>query len=146
MMTLEVLSSGESMALCRAAAGMALSRFRTLAQQARDGDRKLSELFLELAGDVERNLAEMDQLAGQSPSTEAAKAARGFLPTLSKGGEGSRLDRESGFYLVECILEELAGFYGMLARQSCDEPSRDLLQRSALAAKSRLIFLHHVVL
>lgn len=152
MMNLEVLSSSESRALCRAAANQALSRFRSLAHQAEQVDRRLSQLFMELAGDVERNLVEMSELEGRSPLPEALeeetaqKVARGFLPSLSKSSDGVRLDRESGFYLVECILEELAGFYVTLIRQSCDEKSRDLLLRLKLAIKARLEYLHHMVL
>ena len=151
-MNLEVLSSSESRTLCRAAANEALSRFRRLADQAEQGDRRLSQLFMELAGDVERSLVEMRDLDGPGPLPEALeeetaqKVARGFLPSLSKSSDGVRLDRESGFYLVECILEELAAFYGTLVRQSCDEKSRDFLLRSRLAINARLEYLHHVVL
>ena len=151
-MNLEVLSSSESMTLCRAAAKLVLSRFRRLAQQTEQGDRKLSHLFGDLAGDVERSLIDMNQLDGQSWLPEAVgeetgqKVARGFLPSLSRNRDGVSLDRESGFHLMECILGDLAGFYGALVRQSCDEKSRDLLLRSTLAVKTRLEFLRHVVL
>jgi len=149
-MNLEVLSSSESRTLCRAAANQALTRFRRLAHHAEQGDRRLSQLFMELAGDVERNLVEMSELDGplpEAPEEETAqKVARGFLPSLSKSIDGIRLDRESGFYLVECILEELAGFYGTLVRQCCDEKSRELLLRSKLSIKARLEYLQHVVL
>src|SRR5438309_991542 len=110
MMNLEVLSSSESMTLCRAAAKLVLSRFRRLAQQTEQGDRKLSHLFGDLASDVERNLIDMNQLDGQNCLPEALqeetgqKVARGFLPSLSKSREGVCLDRESGFHLMECIL------------------------------------------
>jgi hypothetical protein len=150
MMNLEVLSSSESMTLCRAAANQALSRFRRLAHQAEQGGCRLSQLFMELAGDVERNLVEMNELDGRDPLPEAhveetaQKVARGFLPSLSKSRD--RLDRESGFYVVECILGELAGFYGTLVRQSRDEKSRDLLLRSKQAITVRLEYLRHVVL
>ena len=151
-MNLEVLSSNESMTLCRAAANLALSRFRRLAHQAEEGDRKLSRLFVVLAEEVEGHLVEIHQLDGQSRLPEdledetGQKVARGFLPSLSKSRDVVRLDRESGFYLVECILGELNAFYGTLVRQSCDEKSRDLLLRLASAARSRLEYLHHVVL
>ena len=152
MMNLEVLSSSESMTLCRAAANLVLSRFRRLAQQTEHGDRRLSQLFMELAGDVERNLVEMSDLDGRGSLPEALeeetvqRVARGFLPSLSKSREGVCLDRESGFHLMERILGDLAGFYGALVRQSCDEKSRDLLLRSTLAVRTRLEFLRHVTL
>ena len=151
-MNLEVLSSNESMTLCRAGANLALSRFRSLAHQAEGGDRKLSRLFIELADDVQGHLVEIHQLDGQGRLPEdleeeaGQKVARGFLPSLSKSGDGVRLDRESGFYRVECILKELGAFYGTLVRQSCDEKSRELLLRLASAVRSRLEYLHHVVL
>ena len=138
--------------LCRAAANLVLSRFRRLAQQTEQGEHKLSHLFGELAADVERSLIDMNRLDGQSWLPEALeeetaqKVARGFLPSLSKSREGVCLDRESGFHLMECILGDLAGFYGALVRQSCDEKSKDLLLRSTLAVKTRLEFLRHVVL
>jgi hypothetical protein len=151
-MTLEVLSSSESLSLCRAAAGLVLNRFRRLAHQTEQEDRKLSQLMTELADEVERNLVEIHQLDGQDRLPEALdeasgqRVARGFLPSLSKNCDGVRLDRESGFYLMECILEELAGFYSTLVRQSSDERSRDLLLRLKLAVADRLEFLRHVVL
>lgn len=151
-MNLEVLSSSDSMTLCRAAAQLALSRFRKLGQQAAERDPKLSRLFVELAGDMERHLGEIHQLDGQDDLPDAHRdqmreqVARGFLPSLSKATDELRLDRESGFHLVECILEELAGFYGTLVRQSCDEKSRDLLRRLGLAIQDRVGFLHQVVL
>ena len=67
-MNLEVLSTSESMSLCRAAAGLVLSRFRRLANQAEEGDHKLSPLFTELAGDVERNLIEKRGLQNSDAS------------------------------------------------------------------------------
>jgi len=149
-MNLQVLSSSESMTLCRAAANLVLTRFTSMARRTEKGDRDLSQLFMELAGDMERNLVEIHQYdrAGWrvgSPDEEAGRSsALGFLPSLSRGSE--RLDRESGFYLVECILEDLAGFYGALVRQSCDERSRELLLRWKLAVEARLEFLHRVVL
>ena len=152
MMSLEVLSSRESLSLCRAAAQLVLDRFRWLAQRTEREDRKLSQLFADLAGDVEKNLVEVYQLEGQSHLPQALEekaghqAARGFLPSLSKTVDGDRLDRESGFYLVERVLEDLAGFYGTLIRQSCDEQSREFLLRSKQAVEARLEFLRHVVL
>src|SRR2546422_5520556 len=107
MMNLEVLSSSESMMLCRAAANLVLSRFRSLAQQTEQGDRKLSHLCGDVAGDVERSLIDMNQLDGQSwlpkalEEETAQKVARGFLPSLSKSREGVCPDRESGFHLME---------------------------------------------
>ena len=151
-MNLEVLSSRESMTLCRAAANLVLSRFSSMARRTEKGDRSLSQLFMELAGDMERNLVEIFQLEGQGRLPEAfeeetgQKVARGFLPSLSKGSDGVHLDRESGFYVVECILEDLSAFYGALVRQSCDEKSRELLLRWKLAIGARLEFLHRVVL
>jgi hypothetical protein len=151
-MNLEVLSTSESMTLCRAAANLVLTRFKSLSDRSRLGDRQLSHLFTVLAGDMERNLVEVHQYdrAGwrlAAPDEEAGqRAALGFLPSLSKGGEGVRLDRESGFYLGECILEDLARFYGALDRQCCDEGSRELLLRWKSAVGVRLEFLRRVVL
>jgi len=151
-MPLEVLSAGESMTLCRAAADLVLTRFKSLAHRSERVDRKLSQLFTELSGDMEKTLVEVHQHdpAGSgvgSPDEKAGRrAALGFLPSLSKGCEAIRLDRESGFYLVECILKDLAAFYGALVRQSCDERSRELLLRWELAIGTRLEFLRRVVL
>jgi len=151
-MNLEVLSTSESMSLCRAAAGLVLGRFRLLADQTETQDPKLNQLFTDLADEVERSLVEMDQLDGQARLPEVLdektgqQVARGFLPSLSKGHDGVRMGRESGFYLVECVLEDLARFYGVLARQSSDEKSRELLLRWKSAIGSRLLFLQHVVL
>jgi len=151
-MNLEVLTSSESMNLCRSAAGLVQGQFVSMARRIEQGYRDLSRLFMELSGDMGRNLVEIQQLDApgrlpESPEEEAAqKVALGFLPSLSKGGSEVRLDRESGFYRVECILEDLARFYGALVRQSCDEKSRDNLLRWKLTVEARLEFLHHVVL
>jgi hypothetical protein len=123
-----------------------------MARRIEQGDRELSRLFMELAGDMGRNLVEIQHLDApgrlpESPEEEAAqKVALGFLPSLSKGSSEVRLDRESGFYRVECILSDLAGFYGALVRQSRDERSRDNLLRWKRTVEARLEFLHHVVL
>lgn len=151
-MKMEVLSLGESLSLCRAAAILVSNRFQWLARQTEQGDRKLSQLFGELAGEVERNLNEihhldgLDRPPGASEREAGQEVARGFLPSLSKSIDGVRVDRESGFYLMECLLEDLAQFYGALVRQCSDEKSRDLLLRLKLAVKGRLEFLQHVVL
>jgi len=151
-MTLEVLSSSESMSLYRGAANLVLNRFRWLARRAASENQPLTLLFADLVSDVERNLMEIRQLEGQGHPPGAHEqetgqtAARGFLPSLSKtAGEGP-LDVESGFFLVECILEELARFYGALVRQTCDETSRDFLRRSRKTVNDRLEFLHQVLL
>ena len=151
-MNLEVLTSSESINLCRSAAGLVQSRFASMARRSEQGDRDLSRLFMELAGDMGRNLVEIQQLDApgrlpESPEEKAAqKVALGFLPSLSKGSSEVRLDRESGFYRVECILADLAGFYAALVRHSCDEKSRENLRRWKLAVEARLEFLRHVVL
>lgn len=150
-MSLEVLSSSECISLCREAATLVLGRFRWLAKRAGPGDRPLALLFSELAGDVERNLIDIRQLEGPGPpgvpeEETGRQVARGFLPSLSKTAGGGSLDRESGFYLAECLLQELAGFYGALVRQTGDEQARELLNRSKRASESRLEFLRHVVL
>jgi len=151
-MNLEVLSSRESTSLCRAAAHLVLDRFRWLAQRADPGDLQLSRLFLDLDSDVEKHLMEIrgveepDPVAAEVVSLMEQSTARGFLPSLSKTIGGARLDRESGFYLVECILEDLAGFYGTVVRQTCDDRSRDLLLRLKGAVRARLDFLRRVVL
>ena len=151
-MNLEVLSWSETVSLCREAAGLVLNRFRTLAQRADPGDRPLSELFKDLAGDAERSLDEIRRLHGPGPppglseSEMATRVARGFLPSLLKSVGTGSLDRESGFYLAECVLGDLVGFYGALVRQTGDERARELLQRSGLAVKARLDFLRFVVL
>jgi len=147
-----VLSSSESMSLCRGAAGLVLDRFHWLARRAAPEDHPLTVLFADLAGDVERNLVEIDQLEarGHPPGAHERESgrtvARGFLPSLSRTAGEGRLGRESGFHLVECLLEDLAGFYGALVRQACDETSRDFLLRSKQTVNGRLDFLHHVVL
>ena len=129
-----------------------LDRFHWLAGRAAPEDHPLTVLFADLAGDVERNLVEIEQLEAQGhpPGTHqqvsGRTVARGFLPSLSKTAGEGRLSRESGFYLVECLLEDLAGFYGALVRQCCDETSRDFLLRSKQTVNGRLAFLHHVVL
>jgi len=149
---MEVLSSRESTSLCRAAALLVRGRFRWLAQRADPGDLQLSRLFSDLDRDVEMNLVEIlgleepDQVTGEAEEQMGQRAARGFLPSLSKTIGGARLDRESGFFLVECILEDLAGFYGAMVRQTCDEKARDLFLRLQQAVQARLDFLHHVVL
>nr|MBI3857500.1 hypothetical protein [Planctomycetota bacterium] len=151
-MNLEVLSASESVSLCLGAAKLVLNRFRGLAQRTRSGDRPLSLLFDELAGDVERNLIELKQVEGPGRQPEgleeekAQKSARGFLPSLSKPDGGGPLDREAGFYLAESILEDLAGFYGTLVRQTCDDKSREHLLQSKKAVEARIEYLHRVVL
>jgi hypothetical protein len=151
-MTLEVLSSIESMSLARGAADLVLNRFHWLARRAGPEDHPLTLLFADLAGDVERNLLEIGQLEAQGHLPGAHEqesgrtAARGFLPSLSKASGEGRLDRESGFYLVECLLEDLAGFYGAVVRQTCDEKARGFLLRSKQTVNGRLDFLHHMVL
>ena len=151
-MNLEVLSSSECRSLCREAALLVRNRFRWLRERAASGDRPLTLLFGDLAADAERNLSEIRHLEGPGgppPNSETEpvqQVARGFLPSLSKTGGAERLDRESGFYLAECILADLAEFYGALVRHTGDEPSKDLLQRSKLAAESRLEFLRQVIL
>jgi|SRR5579862_9593421 len=151
-MTLEVLSSSETLSLCRGAADLVLNRFQWLRRQTTPEDHPLALLLDDLAGDLERNLLEIYRLKGQDlrPGADEKErgrtAARGFLPSLSKTAGEAHLNRESGFYLMECILEDLAGFYGALVRQSCDEQSRDFLLRSKHAVNGRLEFLSHVVL
>jgi hypothetical protein len=151
-MKMEVLSSRESTSLCRAAAHLVLSRFRWLAQRADPGDLQLRLLFSDLESDVEKNLVEIlgveepGHVSGAAEEQMAQNAARGFLPSLLKTIGDARLDRESGFYLVECILEDLAGFYGTVVRQTCDDQVRDLLQRLRQTVDARLAFLHRVVL
>ncbi|SRR5579859_2587795 len=151
-MNMEVLSPRESTSLCRAAAHLVLDRFRWLAQRADPGDLQLSRLFSELDSDVEKHLVEIlgvqeqDTLSGEAESQMGKSTARGFLSSLSKTIGGARLDRESGFYLVECTLEDLAGFYGTVFRQTRDDRSRDLLLRLRGAVRARLDFLRRVVL
>jgi len=151
-MTLKVLSSSESMSLCRGAADLVLDRFHWLAGRTAPEDHPLTVLFADLAGDVERDLVEIDQLEAQGHPSGAHQqesgrtVARGFLPSLLKTAGEGRLSRESGFYLVECLLEDLAGFYGALVRQSCDKTSRDFLLRAKQTVNGRLDFLHKVVL
>ena len=53
-MNLKVLSSSESMTLCRAAAGLVQRRFTSMARQIEQGDCDMSRLFIELAGDMGR--------------------------------------------------------------------------------------------
>lgn len=151
-MNLEVLSSSECRSLCREAAILVLDRFRWLRERSGSADRPLTVLFGDLAADAERNLTEIRHLEnlGWTPEPQDAEpvqqVARGFLPSLSKTTGGDRLDRESGFYLAECLLEDLADFYGALVRHTGDEPSKDLLHRSKRAAESRLEFLRQVIL
>ncbi len=151
-MTLEVLSSSESMSLCLGAANLVLNRFEDLARRTAPGDHPLALLFGDLAGDMDRNLLEIRRMEGQNPRPGAGEqamgqtAARGFLPSLSKTSGEAHLNRESGFYLMECILEDLAGFYGALVRQTCDEKSREFLLRLRHTVNGRLEFLRHVVL
>src|SRR5436190_3988051 len=135
-MSLEVLSWSESVSLCREAAILVLNRFRTLAQRAGPEDRPLIQLFNELAGDAERNLDEIRQFRGPGlpqglPEVAMAKkVAQGFLPSLSKSVGAGSLDRESGFYLAECVLGDLGGFYGALVLQTGVERARSRLRRS----------------
>jgi hypothetical protein len=149
-MNLAVLSSSECMSLCRDAAFLVMSRFRWLAQRTAPEDRPLILLFRDLAADLEANLQHIEHLEGLNPSSgdgeTGQRTARGFLPSLEKTPGGSGLDRESGFYLAECILKDLDAFYGALVRHICDEQSRTLLQRSKQAVENRLKFLRHVVL
>ena len=151
-MTLEVLSSSESMSLCLGAANLVLDRFKALARRTAPEEHPLALLFANLAGDMERSLLEIQQLEGQDPLQGANEqgmgqtAARGFFPSLSKTAGEARLNWESGFYLVECLLENLAGFYGALVRQTCDEKSRDFLLRSKHTVDGRLESLRRVVL
>ena len=151
-MSLEVLSATESMSLCRGAANVVLNHFQWLARRTAPEDQPLALLFADLGSVMERNLLEIQRFEGQAPLLgadeleKARRAARGFLPSLSKTTGEARLNRESGFYLVECLLEELAGFYGTLARQAVDEKARTFLLRSSQTVKGRLQFLQHVVL
>ncbi|HEV3029389.1 MAG TPA: hypothetical protein VG457_17550 [Planctomycetota bacterium] len=151
-MSLKVLSSRESVSLCRAAALLVLGRFRWLAQRADPGDLQLSRLFTDLDRDVEKHLVEIlglgepGQVVGEVEEQMGQRAARGFLPSLSKTIGGALLDREAGFFLVECILEDLSGFYGAMVRQTCDDQARDLFLRLKQAVHARLNLLHHVVL
>jgi len=150
-MNLEVLSSNESRSLCLGAANLVLNRFQGLARRTAPEDPPLALLFADLAGDMERSLLEIQRLEGQNPLRGAGEemgqtAARGFLPSLSKTGGEAHLNRESGFYLMECILEDLAGFYGALVRQTTDEKSREFILRSKHTVNGRLDFLRHVVL
>ena len=145
MTRMEVLSSGECRSLCREAAVLVLRRFRLLATQSDPGDRPLTLLFGDLAAEVERSLVEIGPLEIHEPETGRGVAG-GFLPSLSKSPGGGELDRESGLYLAECIFQDLAGFYGTLVRQTGDERSKALLQRSKSAAESRLEYLRTVVM
>lgn len=140
------------MSLCRGAAHLVLNRFQGLTRRTAPKDPPLALLFADLGNDLERNLLEIQRLEGQDSPPRADEqemertAARGFLPSLSKTTGEAHLNRESGFYVAECILEELAGFYDTLVRQTSDEMSRNFLLQSRQAAKGRLEFLHHVVL
>lgn len=152
MMTLEVLSSSECMSLCLGAATLVLNRFQELARRTAAEDPPLTLLFADVAGDMEGNLQEIRRSEGQRPLNGAGEremgqtAARGFLPSLSKTIGEAHLNRESGFYLMECILKDLEGFYGALVRQTCDDRSRRFLLRSKHTVNGRLEFLRHVVL
>jgi hypothetical protein len=147
-----VLSPGESLTLCRAAAGLVQTRLTSMARRIEREDSDLGQLFMELAADLQRDFVDVhhpDEPGGRpgSPGEEPGqRAAMGFLPSLSKVREGVRLDRESGFYLVECLLEDLARLYGAIVRQSRNEALRELLLRWKRAIETRLEFLHRVVL
>ena len=149
-MTIEVLSSKESLSLCRDAATLVLEGIRGLAHRAGPSDRPLRSLFEDMTADLEKNLLEIGVLEGRNAGIRDEKpgqqTARGFLPSLAKSRGTDGVDRESGFYMAECILGDLSGFYGALVRQTNDEGSRDLLERSKRAVESRLDFLRRVVL
>ncbi len=151
-MNLQVLSLNECLSLCRGAAVLVMHRFRWLGQQVTPEDRPLALLFADLAGDVEKILVEIWKLEGVDRPPEVLEkesgqqVARGFLPSLLKTVGDGPLDRESGLYLAECLLEDFADFFGALVRQAEDEQARDLLQRSQQAVSTRLGLLRHVLL
>jgi hypothetical protein len=144
-MRLEDLSMDEKLSLCRCSARTVAGRYRSLARGAGSRDEPLRRLFEGLADDVEKRLPTFES-STTLPGEEEERIVRGFFPSLSKSAGAPGVDRETGTYLAECLVEEFAAFYRTLAQQATDEESREFFMDAKKAEEFHLEFVRHVLL
>lgn len=144
-MTLRDLASNETFSLCRRAAVSVAGRCRFLAQGTAADDAPLRGLLENLAGDLEKRMPKR-ALPSSVPQEEEDRLIRIYFPSLSKSMGAGFLDREAGTYLAECLLEEFAAFYRILAEQTPDLEARTYFLDATKAEEVHLKFVRRVLL
>ena len=96
-------------------------------------------------GDLEKRMPK-HALPSSVPQEEEDRLIRIYFPSLSKSMGAGFLDREAGTYLAECLLEEFAAFYRILAEQTPDLEARSYFLDATKAEERHLKFVRRVLL
>jgi len=151
-MTLEQLSSKDLIALCRRAATASVRRLHALGRRVDPSDAPLIALFEKLIRDGVEHLSEIHRFEDQvhAPPVKGERdldqIISGFFPSLTRAPGEAFIDRETGPYFAECIEQDAARFYRVLAERAPDEESRAFFRHSGDERESRVRFVRNVLL
>lgn len=153
-MTLEELSLGGLLAICRRAEEMCLRRLERIRQWSDPEDGPLHDLLQDLVAEERNHLGAIEEYEarvrgnGDSPvdPAQAERLLGGRLPSLSKRfGEGF-LDRDLALFFAESLEEETSRFYRAVKEHAHDGESRSFFLNMAERDRCSLDHLRSVVL
>jgi hypothetical protein len=154
MVRISELSLKERHDLSLAAIMACIERLEKLVRWADPRDEALQGLLGALVDNAELRIRELELAQPLFTSNGPLRLRHGdvdrlvhaYFPSLSRPlGEGY-LDRERGIYLAECLEEEAAYFFRMMATLAPDEGSKNFFLHSERCEESFLEHVRHVLL
>lgn len=154
MVKIDELSLKERHDLSLAATMACVARLEKLVRWADPQDEALQGLLGALVDNASLRIRDLERAQPlfrsdgpfQLRHGDVQRLVNAYFPSLSRPlGEGY-LDRETGMYLAECLEEEAAHFFRMMATLATDEGSRKFFLRSEKCEESFLDHVRHVLL
>ncbi|MBV8881639.1 MAG: hypothetical protein JO332_16905 [Planctomycetaceae bacterium] len=146
MMDLDTLTSSELARICREAGEECAERIAQIAAASDPSDRSL-QILLERMASEEFAQARAIEGSAYGPSNGDGFRAfirRAILSLTRSLGEG-KLPRDVALFYAECLAEELARFYRMLAEHSREAGIQDVCHQLSDRERGQLRFLREVV-